>query len=79
MAQLYRRRRSLVIQTLIADSADLTRVGLLALLDREPDIMVVAELDRPELVVPAACLVQPDVAVVDGSMAAHDGFATIRE
>lgn len=68
-----------MIETLIADSADLTRAGLLALLNREPDIEVVAELDRPEFVVPAACLVRPDVAVVDGSMAAHDGFATIRE
>jgi two-component system response regulator DesR len=67
-----------VIQTLIADSADLMRAGLFALLNREPDIIVVAELDRSEFVVPAACLVQPDVAVVDGSMASHDGFATIR-
>lgn len=68
-----------MIETLIADSVDLTRAGLLALLNREPDIEVVAELDRPEFVVPAACLVRPDVAVVDGSMAAPDRFATIRE
>lgn len=55
------------------------RAGLLALLNREPDIRVIAELDRPDLVVPTACLMRPDVAVVDGALAARDGFATIRE
>jgi two-component system response regulator DesR len=67
-----------VIRTLIAESAVLMRTGLLAILSREPDIEVVAELDRPELVVPAASRLQPDVAVVDGAIAALDGFATIR-
>jgi two-component system, NarL family, response regulator DesR len=69
----------LVIRTLIAESATLVRSGLLALLAKEPDIEVVAELDRPELVVSAACKLEPDVAVVDGDMAARDGFAAIRE
>jgi len=68
-----------VIRTLIAESVALMREGLLALLAREPDITVVAELDRSELVIPAACEVKPDVAVVDGAMVAHDGFATILE
>jgi two-component system response regulator DesR len=68
-----------VIRTLIAESAALMRAGLLALLAKEPDITVVAELDRAELVVPAACRLEPDVAVVDGTMVAHDGFAAIRE
>lgn len=67
-----------MIRTLIAESVALMRGGLLALLAGEPDIQVVAELDRPELVIPAASQVQPDVAVVDRVMAAHDGFATIR-
>jgi two-component system, NarL family, response regulator DesR len=68
-----------VIRTLIAENAVLMRTGLLAILSREPDIQVVAELDRPELLVPAASRLQPDVAVVDGAMAALDGFATIRQ
>jgi two-component system response regulator DesR len=55
------------------------RAGLLALLATEPDIKVVAELDRPELLIPAARKLLPDVAVVDGAIAAHDGFATIRK
>jgi two-component system response regulator DesR len=68
-----------VIRTLIAESVALVRAGLLALLAKEPDINVVAELDRRELVVPAACRLQPDVALVDGDMAAYDGFAAVRE
>lgn len=68
-----------MIRTLIAESAVLMRTGLLAILSREPDIDVVAELDRPELVVPAASRLQPDVAVVDGAIAALDGFAAIRQ
>ena len=68
-----------MIRTLVAESVALMRAGLLALLEGEPDIKVVAELDRPELVVPTACELQPDIAVVDGAMVAHNGFATIRE
>jgi two-component system response regulator DesR len=68
-----------VIRTLVAESVALVRAGLLVLLAKEPDIKVVAELDRPELVIPAARETQPDVAVLDGAMAAPGGFAAIRE
>lgn len=68
-----------MIRTLIAESAALMRAGLLVLLTRQPDIKVVAELDRPELFIPAARQLQPDVAVVDGVIAGHDGFAAIRQ
>lgn len=67
-----------MIRTLIAESVALTRVGLFALLGKEPDIKIVAELDRAEFVVPTASRLQPDVAVIDGDMAAHDEFAAIR-
>jgi two-component system, NarL family, response regulator DesR len=68
-----------VIRTLIAEDVALIRAGLLALLTKEPDINVVAEVDRREFVISAACRLRPDVAVVGGDMAAHDGFAMIRE
>jgi two-component system response regulator DesR len=68
-----------VIRTLVAASVGLMRLGMVAVLTREPDIQVVAELDSPDLAVPAACRLEPDVAVVGGAMAAEDGFATIRE
>jgi two-component system, NarL family, response regulator DesR len=68
-----------VIRTLIAESVALMRVGLLTLLTREPDIKVVAELDRPEFVIPVACQMEPDIAIVDGAMAGRNEFATIRQ
>jgi two-component system response regulator DesR len=67
-----------MIRTIIVESAALIRTGLLVLLAEEPDIKVVAELDRPELVVPTARSSEPDVVLVDGDMAARDGFATIQ-
>lgn len=68
-----------MIRALIVESADLLRAGLLVILDREPDITVVEELDRLDSVVTVARRLQPDVAVVDEALAARDGFATIRE
>lgn len=67
-----------MIRTLIVERVALVRVGLTALLAKEPDIEVVAGLDRPELVLPTACESLPDVAVVDDGMVAHDGFALVR-
>ena len=67
-----------MIRTLVAENVALVRAGLFALLAREPDIEVVAELDRAEFVVPAASRLRPDVALVDGDVTACDGFAVIR-
>jgi two-component system response regulator DesR len=62
---------------LVAESVALMRAGLLALVAEQRDIEVIAELDRAELIVPAACASRPDVAVIDEDIAG-DGFATIR-
>jgi two-component system, NarL family, response regulator DesR len=67
-----------LIRTLIEEGVALIRAGLLAWLAKEPDIEVVAELDRLELIVSRACALQPDVALIDGDAASCDGFATIR-
>jgi two-component system, NarL family, response regulator DesR len=66
-----------VIRTLVAERVTLVRAGLLALLARQLDIEVVAELDGAECVVPAAGESQPDVAVIDEDIAG-DEFAAIR-
>jgi two-component system, NarL family, response regulator DesR len=66
-----------VIRTLVAERIALVRAGLLALLARQPDIEVIAELDQAELIVPTAGTSQPDVAVIDEDIAGQ-GFATIR-
>jgi two-component system, NarL family, response regulator DesR len=68
-----------VIRTLVAERFGLMRTGLIALLTNECDIEVVAEIDRPEVLLSAAREVRPDVAVVDADMAGEDRFATIRE
>jgi two-component system response regulator DesR len=62
---------------LVAGKVALIRAGLLALLARQPDMEVIAELDRAELIVPAAGTSQPDVAVITEGIAGP-GFATIR-
>ncbi|MGW0803617.1 response regulator transcription factor [Nonomuraea sp. NPDC002799] len=54
-----------MIQILIAEHLPLVRRGLLATLEAEPDLRVVAEVGRPEEVVAAALSSGPDVAVVD--------------
>jgi len=68
-----------VIRTLIADRMALIRVGLVACISREPDIEVVAELDRREPVLPTVAALRPDVAVIDDGIAADDRFAVVRD
>lgn len=67
-----------MIRTIIAERNTLVRVGLSALLGREPDMEVVAELDRPQPVGQAAAALQPDVVLLDVGIAAHDRFGTVR-
>lgn len=67
-----------MIRTLIAERNALVRVGLGALLKREPDMEVVAELDGPGPVVSAARALAASVALLDGGITAHDRFATVR-
>ncbi|MER7505780.1 response regulator transcription factor [Nonomuraea pusilla] len=54
-----------MIKVLIAEHLPLVRRGLLATLESEPDLRVVAEASSLDEVVPAALSSAPDVAVVD--------------
>jgi two-component system, NarL family, response regulator DesR len=67
----------MVIRTLVSERVALIRAGLVVLLATQPDIEVVAALDRAELVVPTASTSRPDVAVINEDIAGH-GFAIIR-
>ncbi len=67
-----------MIRTLIAEQISLIRAGITASLTQEGDIEVVAELDRPEPVLPTARVLKPDIAIIDAGIAGMDGFATIR-
>ncbi len=60
---------------LIADDHGIVRGGLRALLDRQPDMEVVAEVDRGDIIEAAALAHRPDVAVLDIDLPGMDGLA----
>jgi two-component system response regulator DesR len=64
-----------VIRVLIAEDMHLIRGALVALLSREPDMEVVAELDRGDQIVEAAIRTRPDVAVLDIDLPGMDGLS----
>jgi len=68
-----------LIRVLIAEDMHLIRGALVALLAREPDIEVVAELERGDEVLAAAIRAKPDVAVLDIDLPGTDGLAAAAE
>jgi two-component system response regulator DesR len=63
-----------LIRVLLAEDQDLVRGAMAALLSMEPDIEVVAEVDRGDEVVTAAQESHPDVALLDIEMPGYDGI-----
>ncbi len=64
-----------MIRVLLAEDQAMVRGALAALLNREQDIEVVAEVARGDEVVEAARAAQPDVALLDIEMPGGDGLA----
>jgi two-component system response regulator DesR len=64
-----------VIKVLVADDQALVRGGLVAMLNLEPDLSVVAEVGSGAEVVPAASATHPHVALLDVQMPGGDGLA----
>ncbi|GGV14982.1 DNA-binding response regulator [Actinomadura cremea] len=64
-----------MIKVLLADDHHVVRSALAALLNLEPDLTVVAEVERGDEVLPAAARAEPDVAVLDVDMPGMDGLA----
>jgi two-component system response regulator DesR len=64
-----------MIRVLIAEDMHLIRGALVALLSREIDIDVVAELDRGDQILEAALQTRPDVAVLDIDLPGMDGLS----
>jgi two-component system, NarL family, response regulator DesR len=63
-----------MIKVLIAEDMHLIRGALVALLSLEPDMEVVAELERGDEIIATAERVRPDVAVVDIDLPGLDGL-----
>lgn len=71
-----------MIRVLIAEDKHMIRGALVALLQLEPDIEVVAELDRGDAIVDTALKSRPNVAVIDIDLPGLDGLsaaASLRE
>src|SRR5579885_2620359 len=63
-----------MIRVLLAEDQAMVRGALVALLSREQDIAVVAEVGRSDEVVQAALATQPDVALLDIEMPDGNGL-----
>lgn len=63
-----------MIRVLIAEDMHLIRGALVALLSLEPDMQVVAELERGDTIVDTAVETRPDVAVLDIDLPGLDGL-----
>ena len=64
----------MMMRVLLAEDQAMVRGALAALLDREADIEVVAEVARADMVVAAAFAAQPDVALLDIEMPGGSGL-----
>jgi two-component system response regulator DesR len=68
-----------VIRVLIAEDQAMIRGALAALLATEPDIEIVAKVDRGDRVLDEAIRSTPDVALLDIEMPGKDGIAAAAE
>jgi two-component system, NarL family, response regulator DesR len=68
-----------VIRVLVAEDQHMIRGALVALLTREPDMEVIAELERGDAVLDVALDLRPDVAVLDIDMPGTDGLTVAQQ
>lgn len=72
-------KRSSTIRVLVADDHPITRQGIARLLEEEPDIEIVGEACDGREAVEMACLLHPDVVVMDVSMPRLSGVEATRQ
>lgn len=63
------------LRVLLAEDVQMVRGALVALLELEPDLSIVADVGRGDEVLPAALAHRPDVAVIDIDMPGLDGLS----
>ncbi|MFC4085636.1 response regulator transcription factor [Amycolatopsis samaneae] len=68
-----------MIRVLLAEDMHMVRGALVALLNLESDIEVVAEVASGDEILPTAKAVQPDVAVIDIDLPGKDGLTAAME
>ncbi|MHC3393738.1 response regulator transcription factor [Streptomyces lavendulocolor] len=69
----------LSVKILLAEDVHMVRGALVALLELEPDLEVVAAVDRGDTIVQAALRSRPDVAVIDVDLPGIDGLTAAAE
>jgi two-component system response regulator DesR len=68
-----------VIRVLVAEDMHMIRGALVALLSLEPDLAVVAELERGDQILETALATRPDVAVLDIDLPGMDGLTAAEQ
>jgi two-component system response regulator DesR len=68
-----------LIKVMLAEDMHMVRGALVALLNLEPDIEVVAEVSSGTEILPTAQKVRPDVAVIDIDLPGKDGLTALSE
>lgn len=68
-----------MIRILLAEDMHMVRGALVALLNLESDLRVVAEVAAGDKIVPTALEVQPDVAIIDIDLPGIDGLTAAAE
>src|SRR5262245_52950479 len=68
-----------MIKVMLAEDMHMVRGALVALLNLEPDIEVVAEVANGNDIVPTDVKVRPDVAVLDIDLPGKDGLSAVTE
>jgi two-component system response regulator DesR len=63
-----------LLEILLAEDVHMVRGALVALLELEGDLRVVAEVDSGDMIVPMALETNPDVAVIDIDLPGMDGL-----
>lgn len=64
-----------MVRLIVAEGLDLVRGGIVALLDREDDFDVVADLAKGDQIVPIARELDPDIVLIDFDIPCVDGDA----
>src|SRR5690348_10427760 len=68
-----------LIRLLVAEDVQMVRGALVALLELEPDLTVVADVGSGDEIVPTALTVRPDLAVIDIDLPGRDGLTAAAE